>query len=266
MLDAGVFRRHRVAFFDRQLGAKDVLGTVLCVQAVDPLLDGVGQVFIGHHHVGPHRVPAGFRAQLAAQHRSAGRRLLVGDIGMPEVFSAGLFDVVLRLVRVEIAVQHQQLVRLRMARSQRMGFELAELRGEVLLLHRRDVLVAEEQDLVLQPQRPDFGDGIGIQSSIGKADVAELGADGGRANLDLDRMAARRWPDNRRRHGPGLRSSVLGYAGVVIDSSNLCSCGGGQQCSGRVRSTGLVARLAANPFGWRDNFFANWDGSSAARV
>ncbi|MNY51549.1 hypothetical protein D3C86_1871470 [compost metagenome] len=35
---------------------------------------------------------------------------------------------------LEIAIEHQQLVRLRMARRQGMGFQFAEWRGEVLLL------------------------------------------------------------------------------------------------------------------------------------
>ena len=45
-----------------------------------------------------------------------------------------------------------------------MGFQLGELRGEILLLHRRNVLIAEEQDFVLQPQRPDFGNGVSISA------------------------------------------------------------------------------------------------------
>ncbi|MCY1304898.1 hypothetical protein D9M70_546730 [compost metagenome] len=184
---------------------------MLCVQAVDPLLDGVGQLFIGHHHVGPHGVSSGFRAQFAAQNCATGWGLLEGDIGMPEVFAAGLFDEALGLARVEIAVQHQQLVRLRMARSKGMAFEFGEFCGEVLLRHRRDVLIAKEQNLMLQPQRPDFGNGVRIQGGISQADVAEFGADGGGANLHLYRMLSHRWPDNGRCGRRGLHSTVLGY-------------------------------------------------------
>jgi hypothetical protein len=53
VLSGGVLRGHRVTFFDRHLGAKRMLGTVLGVQAVDPLLDGVGQLFVSHHRAGP---------------------------------------------------------------------------------------------------------------------------------------------------------------------------------------------------------------------
>ena len=42
VLSARVLRCHRVTFLDRQLSGKDVLGTVLCVQACDSLLDGAG--------------------------------------------------------------------------------------------------------------------------------------------------------------------------------------------------------------------------------
>ncbi|MNF05338.1 hypothetical protein D3C81_2138440 [compost metagenome] len=69
---------------------------------------------------------------------------------MPQVFAADLFDHVL-LVGVEIAIQHQQLVRLRMARRDGMRFQFGELRREILLLHRSDVLVAKEQHFVLEP-------------------------------------------------------------------------------------------------------------------
>ncbi|MNQ81286.1 hypothetical protein D3C85_963000 [compost metagenome] len=198
-----VLRGHRMTFFAWQLGTKGLLGTVFCVQAVDPLLDGLWQLFVSHHHVGPHGVSAGLRPHFAAQYRSAGRRLLVGDIGMPEVFAAGLFDIALGFTRIEIAIQHQQLVRLRMARRQGMGFQFAELRGEVLLLQGGDVLVAKEQHFVLQPQRPDFCDQFGILGSVGQVDVTEFGTDGGGANLHLDRMLAHRRPDNGGCRGGG---------------------------------------------------------------
>ncbi|MNZ69455.1 hypothetical protein D3C78_877530 [compost metagenome] len=77
-----------------------------------------------------------------------------------------------------------------MARCQGVGFQFAELRGEVLLLQGGDVLVAEEQHFVLQPQRPDFCDQFRILGGVGQVDVAELGTDGGGANLHLDRMLA----------------------------------------------------------------------------
>ena len=84
-----------------------------------------------------------------------------------------------------------------------MGFQCAELRGEVLLLHRRDVLIAKEQDFVLQPQRSDFGNDVRIQCGIRQADVAELCTDGGRANFHFDLLLEYRWPDNSGRRGGG---------------------------------------------------------------
>ncbi|MCY1463509.1 hypothetical protein D9M71_814160 [compost metagenome] len=68
-----------------------------------------------------------------------------------------------------------------MARRQGMGFQFAELRGEMLLLHWSDVLVTEEQHFVLEPQLPDLRDQFGILSGVDKADIAEFCADGGRA-------------------------------------------------------------------------------------
>ncbi|MDT4849846.1 hypothetical protein FQZ97_839780 [compost metagenome] len=96
-----------------------------------------------------------------------------------------------------------------MARRNGMGFQFGELRGEVLLLHRGNILIAEEQDFVLQPQRPDFGNDVRIQGGIGQADIAELGADGGCAKLHLDRVLKNRRTNDRRCHGAGLRSTVL---------------------------------------------------------
>ena len=43
------------------------------------------------------------------------------------------------------------------AAGHRMVFELAEVAGEGHVLGARDVLVAEEQHLVLEQQRPDLG-------------------------------------------------------------------------------------------------------------
>ncbi|MNQ93440.1 hypothetical protein D3C85_1089060 [compost metagenome] len=88
-----------------------------------------------------------------------------------------------------------------MARRQGMGFQFAELRGEVLLLHWSYVLVAKEQHFVLEPQGPDFRDQFGVLCSVDKVDVAELCADGGCAKLYLDRMLAHRRPDDGRCRG-----------------------------------------------------------------
>lgn len=65
---------------------------------------------------------------------------------------------------------------------------------EVLLLHRRDVLIAEEQHFVLQPQSPDFGNGIRIEGGIRQADVAEFGADGGPTLIDAGAPMVGQWP------------------------------------------------------------------------
>ena len=146
---------------------------------------------------------------------------------MPDVFATGLFDVVLGLFRVEIAVKHQQLVRLGVARSYGMGFQVAEMRGEVLLLDRRDVLVAKEQHLVFQPQRPYFGDDVGIQRGISQADVAEFGADRGRAKPTL--IECRRADGRTMAGADGVACEGVSWVPALLSSMlQSVQCGGEQ--------------------------------------
>ncbi len=51
---------------------------------------------------------------------------------------------------------------IRIAAGDRMILELTEVPRERDVLGTRDVLVAEEQDLVLEQQRPDFRDEPGV--------------------------------------------------------------------------------------------------------
>ena len=67
-----------------------------------------------------------------------------------------------------------------------MVLELAEVPRERDVLGARDVLVAEEQDLVLEQQRADFGDEPGVARGGAQVHVGELGADRARQRLDLD--------------------------------------------------------------------------------
>src|SRR5215470_16534336 len=68
-----------------------------------------------------------------------------------------------------------------------MVLELAEVPRERHMLGARDVLVAEEQHLVLQQQRTDFGDEPGVARRDAQVDVRKLGADRAGHWLDLDR-------------------------------------------------------------------------------
>ena len=57
------------------------------------------------------------------------------------------------------------------------------------VLGARDVLVAEEHDLVLEQQRADFGDELGVARGGAQVHVGELRADRARQRLDLDGAA-----------------------------------------------------------------------------
>ena len=102
---------------------------------------------------------------------------------MPDVFAAGLLEEV-RLGGIEVAIERQEQRRIGVHRQGRMRFQFAEARRELLLLQRRDVLVAKKQHLVLQPQGPDFGRQRRILADIRNADIADLGADGRRTQFD----------------------------------------------------------------------------------
>src|SRR5690348_15622241 len=59
-----------------------------------------------------------------------------------------------------------------------MGVQVAEARGEVPMLNRRDVLVLEEDDLVLEQCRADLRDEF-VAGIPGEIHIADDGADGG---------------------------------------------------------------------------------------
>ena len=67
-----------------------------------------------------------------------------------------------------------------------MGVQVAEPRGEVAMLDRRDVLVLEEDHLVVQQRLPDRADQVvGLRRR--EVDALDHRADGGRERLDLER-------------------------------------------------------------------------------
>ena len=77
----------------------------------------------------------------------------------------------------------------RIAAGDRVVLELAEVPREGDVLGARDVLVAEEQDLVLEQQRADLGDEAGVARRSAEVHVGELRADRAGQRLDLDRAA-----------------------------------------------------------------------------
>jgi len=67
----------------------------------------------------------------------------------------------------------------------RMILELAKMAGEGDMLAAGDVLVAKEEHLVLQQQRPDLGHQPGISCGGAEVDVLHFRADRAGERLDL---------------------------------------------------------------------------------
>ena len=122
---------------------------------------------------------------------------------------------------VEVLVDPDQARVLRVAAGDRVVLERAEPLGELHVVGPADVLVAEEEDLVLQEQVLDLGEDGGVVGGVGQADVAQLGADEAGEAVDLD--AARAGRDAG--PAPAIRSMVsvmvdlLGVLVVTVDGS-----------------------------------------------
>ncbi len=74
----------------------------------------------------------------------------------------------------------------------RVILELAEAPRERDVVGAGDVLIAQEQDPVLQQERFDLREERGVARGVRQAHVAELGADDASQWLDLDGAARRR--------------------------------------------------------------------------
>jgi hypothetical protein len=194
-------RVQREALFDRHRRAEAGLDAVARAQRRDPVLHLLRQAFVGERHVGPGRVAAHGRALDAAQHAAERRLLAPGGVGVPAVLVA-----IDRRVR-RLVDAHQPRV-LRIAAGHRVIFELAEVAREGDVLGARDVLVAEEQDLVREQQRADLGDQRRVARRHAQIDIGELGADRAGERLDPDRPVQRAGVDD----GGGDR--VAGGRGV----------------------------------------------------
>ena len=77
---------------------------------------------------------------------------------------------------------------IRIAACHRMILEFTKMAGEGDVLGAGDVLVAEEQDLVLEQQGADLGHQAGVARGGAEVDVRQFGADGAGQRLDLDRV------------------------------------------------------------------------------
>src|SRR3954451_12444603 len=152
-------------------------------EAGDLLLHVLGQATVGLRHVDPDRVAADRGRLDAAEHRAHRRDLPPGRVAVVRVL------VVLGLA-VEVLVDRAQPGVVRIAAGNRVVLEAPEPLGQRDVLAAADVLVAEEQDLVLEQQVVELGEEAGVPRGLGQADVAQLGADGRGLRDDLDRAGA----------------------------------------------------------------------------
>jgi hypothetical protein len=113
-------------------------------QPGDHRLESVAQARIGRLHVGPERVAADLRDDLAAQDRVFGRVLPESRIAVPDI--GGEDRIVL------VVVEHQNLRKLAL-RAHGMDLELAEQPADGDVLRGGQVLVAQDQHLVLDQGR-----------------------------------------------------------------------------------------------------------------
>src|SRR4051794_36999352 len=213
--EAGV---QRVPLLLGHRGAEAGLDAVPGLEAVDLLLDPLGQPPVGLGHVHPDRVAADRGPLHAAQHRPEGRHLPPGGVAVEGVL------VVLRLA-VQVLVDPDQAGVVRVAAVDRVVLQRPEALGQRDVLAAGDVLVADEEDLVLQEQALELGEQGGVARRLGQADVAQLRADGRRERDDLDVAGAY-----------VERGPRLSLDGVVDDGGHDCFSllwwgGGGHQDS-----------------------------------
>src|SRR4051795_2663969 len=155
------------------------LDAVPGLQALDLLLDVLGQPPVRLGHVHPDRVAADRRTLHATQHRPEGRGHAPRGVAVERVL------VVLGLA-VQVLVDACKAGVVRIAADDRVVLEGTEPLGEGNVLATGDVLVADEEHLVLQQQRPELGEERVVPRGLGQADVAQLGADARGQRGDLD--------------------------------------------------------------------------------
>jgi hypothetical protein len=87
---------------------------------------------------------------------------------------------------VEVLVDPDQAGVLGVASGHRVALQRPEALRQLHVVCPRDVLVAEEEDLVLEQEVLDLAEDRGVIRGVGEADVAQLGADEGGEAVHLD--------------------------------------------------------------------------------
>ena len=157
----------------RELGPPGVAGTqflvlgqigVFRVQRRNALLERFGQGFIRRVLVGKQGVAAFARQFLRVQQGTQAGRVLVGQVGMPEMPSVPQADG----LAVFLDVGHDQYLRAarKLETLEHVDLQRPEAAAEIDLLLRRDVLVAEHQHMVLKMRAVNAGEILRIERPV----------------------------------------------------------------------------------------------------
>ncbi len=144
---------------------------VLGDEALDTVLDLVGQPLVRGVHVAEQRVAAGVGHLDRPQDRTLRRHLAPGDVVVPAVLVAA---------GVGVLGEADEFGQLVVVAQERVHFQFAETAGEVDVLLGGELLVAEEQHLVVDPRASQL-----LEHLVGERlrqvetldDAAERGAD-----------------------------------------------------------------------------------------
>src|SRR6516225_7882427 len=177
MLGIGKLSLQSETLLNRHGGAERGLDAVARAQTGDLGLDMVRQLFVSERHVGPHGVTADGRAFHTAQHAAEWRLLAPRRVGVPDILVA-IIGGIGRLVDSDEAGM------IRVATRYGVIFKLAEIARERDVLGATDVLIAEEQNLVLQQQRSDLFHKTTVTRCNSEIDVADLCTNRARQRFD----------------------------------------------------------------------------------
>ena len=148
--------------------AIDVLAVVDRGEPFDVGLHAVGQRVVGGVGVGEQRVAAARRTLLEVEDRAHRRLLLARHVGVP-TFAVGALG-------ARLGADDHQLGKAGFVRRRRMDVKLAEQPPEREVLLGRDLLIAKEDDQVLDQRAVDLALLLGGERPR-QIDAAELGAD-----------------------------------------------------------------------------------------
>ena len=137
-------------------------------QPAKHLLQPVGKTLIGKFLVGEHRIAADRRQFDGLQHRRHRRFVLIDGIGVPDTAE---------IDRFMLALQHRgEFGNAVNAVEERIDRRLAKGPRQRQLLLRGQILIAEHDHFMLQPDSPEIADDIVGEIAGGKIDAGNFGA------------------------------------------------------------------------------------------